>query len=241
MSTTIRALAKPSKVLVVHHDQMESARIIDTLDELGSITDYASNYLTALHLLSEQAFDFIIISDSLSGGSGEKLVAQIRQHVSKTITIFFCSKQELEPEKRVELYYLGVDDIWHSQMPIEEKLAKLNAAARRMHTEDNTVLKFGPLMVDVKNRQVTREGKEVKLTQTGFQILTRLLKNSPNVVAKQELEWDLWQDQPPNTDVLRSHMYHLRRQLDKPFEFPLIHTIHGHGFRLQAQAQTQAH
>jgi DNA-binding winged helix-turn-helix (wHTH) protein len=58
------------------------------------------------------------------------------------------------------------------------------------------------------------------------------MRKSPAVVSRQELETTLWPDDMPDTNNLRVQLYQLRRQLDKPFSTPLIHTVPGHGVRI---------
>jgi len=77
-----------------------------------------------------------------------------------------------------------------------------------------------------------RAGHKLNLSPAGFQILTILLKRSPNVVTREELESELWGDDPPASDTLRSQIYKLRKCVDKPFEQPLLHTVAGLGYRV---------
>ena len=65
-----------------------------------------------------------------------------------------------------------------------------------------------------------------------MKLLQRLMEESPSVVLRDTLETLLWADEHPDCDALRSHMYKLRQAIDKPFNKPLIHTIHRVGYRL---------
>ena len=58
------------------------------------------------------------------------------------------------------------------------------------------------------------------------------MRHSPNVITKQDMIMTLWGDEEPESDALRSHIYHLRKLIDKPFEDKLIHTVSGVGLRL---------
>ena len=70
------------------------------------------------------------------------------------------------------------------------------------------------------------------MNRAGLKILTLLMQASPNVVSRKEIEQVLWSDMPPDSDALRSHIYTLRRAIDKPFKHHLIQTIHGVGYKL---------
>jgi DNA-binding response OmpR family regulator len=78
-----------------------------------------------------------------------------------------------------------------------------------------------------------RQGEKIDLNNTCVAILKLLMEAAPNVVSRKELEHNLWGDMPPGSDVLRSHMYTLRKQIDKPFGHAMIETVHGIGFRLK--------
>ena len=78
-------------------------------------------------------------------------------------------------------------------------------------------------------------GEALDLSPTGFRILRILLRESPAVVPRESLEHELWGDEVPDSDALRSHVYILRKALDKPFEgrsAPLIKTVKGVGLKL---------
>ena len=79
-----------------------------------------------------------------------------------------------------------------------------------------------------------RNEQEVILTPICRKILSILMTESPGVVHKKVIEKFIWSDSPPDSDALRSHIYALRKSVDKPFRSPLIHTVPSVGWRLQA-------
>jgi DNA-binding winged helix-turn-helix (wHTH) protein len=58
------------------------------------------------------------------------------------------------------------------------------------------------------------------------------MKASPKVISRRDLERAVWDDIVPDSDALRSHLYNLRKVIDKPFDQPLLHTVQGLGYRL---------
>ena len=93
-------------------------------------------------------------------------------------------------------------------------------------------LKVLDLVLDKNRRECWRAGRLVKLNPTCFRILEVLLQATPNVVSTDDLEHLIWPDNPPEPGTLRSHLYLLRQAVDKPFPSPMIHTVHGVGYRL---------
>ena len=73
----------------------------------------------------------------------------------------------------------------------------------------------------------------IPLNKTQFALFKLLVQHSPNVVSRNDLEAALWGDALPESDALRTHLYRLRSLLDKPFDKPLIITVHGKGYRLE--------
>ena len=85
--------------------------------------------------------------------------------------------------------------------------------------------------------QVLRAGRRIDLTPAGMRLLQRLMEEAPSVVAREDLETLLWTDGRPDGDALRSHMYNLRQAIDRPFDSPLIHTVHRIEYRIAEDAQ----
>ena len=59
------------------------------------------------------------------------------------------------------------------------------------------------------------------------------MRESPKVVSREQLEQELWGDLVPDSDALRSHLYNLRKVIDKPFDKPLMETLPGMGFAIR--------
>jgi DNA-binding response OmpR family regulator len=96
----------------------------------------------------------------------------------------------------------------------------------------------GDLQFDLDTLQAERAGQPLKLNPTTRRILTVLMQNTHRVVARSELEHELWGDTPPQGDVLRAHMHALRNAIDKGFSQRLLHTIHGTGYRISAEHES---
>jgi len=62
-----------------------------------------------------------------------------------------------------------------------------------------------------------------------------LMRASPNVVDRIQLERTLWARRSPDSDALKTHMYYLRRQIDRPFDYEMVRTVRGRGYRIVAQ------
>ena len=88
------------------------------------------------------------------------------------------------------------------------------------------------LRLDLATLEATRAGQAIHLLPAGRKLLEALMRASPAVVTREQLERTLWGDEPPDGDMLRSHVYELRREVDGPFPVKLIQTVPRTGYRL---------
>jgi len=96
------------------------------------------------------------------------------------------------------------------------------------------------LVLDPASLRATRAGQELQLSPIGLKLLTILMRESPRVVSRQEIEREIWGNSLPDSDTLRSHLYNLRKTIDKPFDRPLLHTVQSAGYRIADIEQSPA-
>lgn len=89
---------------------------------------------------------------------------------------------------------------------------------------------IGGIVLDVGTWEVVRDGTPVVLSKTGFKLLRALMRDYPRVVSRRDLERELWDGEPPDSDALRSHLYNLRQAIDRPFGQPVVTTVPGRGY-----------
>jgi DNA-binding response OmpR family regulator len=113
-------------------------------------------------------------------------------------------------------------------------ITRLANALEHIDWEDykNQASPFHDLILDTATQQLTRAGQNIELPPIQFKLLKLLMRHSPKVLTKQEIMMQLWGDEEPESDALRSHIYNLRKMVDKPFEQKLIHTISGIGLKI---------
>jgi DNA-binding response OmpR family regulator len=96
----------------------------------------------------------------------------------------------------------------------------------------------GDLSLDVQGRSATRQGQALNLTPAGYRLLEALMRKSPHVVVYAELAQALWGDPEHDAARLHTHLSLLRAAVDRPFDQPLIMTVHGFGYRIVEPAAT---
>lgn len=202
------------------------------LESKNYIVDYASDGVTGLQLGESNAYDAIVLDVMLPGMDGLDVCRRLRFESDTDVPILMLTARDTLDDK-LSGFEHGADDYLVKPFDLEELGARLGALIRRNKRSMATgILTVGDLSLDAETLQVTRDGRKILVTPTGLKILRLLMRAAPRVVTRNEIEREIWSDLPPDSDALRSHMYSLRKAIDKPFETALITTVHGAGFRI---------
>lgn len=222
------------KLLVVEDDATTGAYIARGLREEGQSVDLVSNGRDALIQATSVSYDVLIIDRMLPEIDGLTLVKTLRAAGNPTPVLFLTSLGSVD--ERVSGLNAGADDYLVKPFAFGELSARVAALARRPHAlEQETVLRAGPLEMDLINRKVTREGQEIDLLPREFAILEHLMRRKGRVQTRTmllESVWDISFD--PMTNVVETHISRLRAKVDKPFATELIKTVRGAGYRIDA-------
>ena len=223
------------RVLVIEDNQDLAANIGDFLEDSGHVVDFAMDGISGLHLAITQPVDVIILDIVLPGIDGFSLCRRFREESEKPTPILMLTAKDTLDDK-LEGFDAGADDYLLKPFALEELEARLMALVRRSAQHDaSKILESGPVRVDIGQRQVTINETPVKLNRTCFKILVKLMQSAPEVVPREDLEHHLWGDWKPASDALRTHIYALRKALNRPGKPLLIETVVGIGFRIKDQ------
>jgi len=223
-------------VLLADDDADILEGIADFLTWRGFLVDCASNGSRALALCRENQHDVLVLDVMMPGLNGLTLCEQLRREGVTTPILFLTALDQLDD--KIRGFSAGADDYLVKPFAMDELVCRLQALSRRVSRQQLRLMQFGPLRLDMERQQASREGTSLKLTPQGFSLLSYLVSHAPRVISRQELERALWGDDPPDSDALRSLLYQLRTQLDRPFDYPLLHTRRGQGISLQLPGET---
>ncbi len=218
-----------------HRDLAETISM--TLESAGFVIDYAADGIQAIQLASTQVFDAIILDVMLPGIDGFTVCKRLRDEFGLDTPILMLTARD-QIEDKLEGFEHGADDYLVKPFEMAELIARVTAMVNRKRGDiASTQITLGGLTLDSRTRRVSRDGNEIVLSPTGFRILRILLRESPGVVTRESLENELWGDDVPDSDALRSHIYILRKAVDRPFEKEhgaLIKTVKGVGLKIEA-------
>ena len=213
-----------------HHDIADM--VCEYLESDGYVMDYAADGVTGLHLAVTNDYDVIILDLSLPGMDGIEVLGKLRNEARCTTPVLIVTARDTLQNKIAGLD-TGADDYLVKPFDIRELAARIRSLIRRQQgLVSPEVLWVEDLQFDTGTMTVTRGNQKLKLTPIGMQILKVLMQASPRVVSRRLIERQIWGDILPDSDTLRSHMYSLRKSIDKPFRLQLLHTIQNSGYSL---------
>ena len=219
------------RILIIEDNQDIAGNICEYLDSQGHITDYAADGVVGLHLSVTGNFDAVVLDVMLPGIDGLEVCKRIRKSsISQPAILMLTALDALQD--KLSGFDVGADDYLVKPFALEELYVRLKSLVSRGKGRYTPQLKVGKLVMDTGAMTVERDNVPIKLNRITFKILRTLMENYPSVTSRQGLEFSVWGDEPPGSDALRSHIYTLRNKVDKDFSFPMIHTLHGVGFKL---------
>jgi DNA-binding response OmpR family regulator len=224
----------PLPVLLVEDDPDLAANIQDFLEQNGWRVDHAPNGALAIHQLISGRYSAGIFDLRLPGIGGLELCERVRTGIAPALPVLMLTAAGTL-EDRLRGFRAGADDYLVKPFALAELLARLQALIRRaaaiVHSPGGNLC-IGDLQLCISTREVSRGGQRLTLTNMGFAILEKLMRHSPAIVLRSDLEFHLWGDEPPGSDSLRTHIATLRAAIDPPGLPPLLLTHRGVGFQL---------
>ena len=221
------------RILIIEDNKDIVANLYGFLEPKGYVLDTAANGYGGLALATENNYDVIVLDLMLPRMDGVELCKKLREEARKSTPVLMLTARDTLEDK-VAGFESGADDYLVKPFSLVELEIRLRALVRRARGAQagNPVLQFGELSFDTVNYEVRRAGRLLALTRTGYTILKCLMKDAPRVVARDTLEHEVWGDERPDSDALRTHIHALRQALDKPYPFAMLRTIPGIGYKL---------
>ncbi|MYA18476.1 MAG: response regulator transcription factor [Gammaproteobacteria bacterium] len=193
--------------------------------------DYAANGAAGLQLALRNPYQAILLDVNLPKMNGLEVCEALRRHGLDVPVLMLTARDTLTD--KLAGFDAGTDDYLVKPFQMAELAARIKALASRRSAQAK-LLRVGDLELDLSTRTATRASRRLSLTPTGWTILEVLMRNAPNVVSRTALEQALWDDDQPETDALKVHIYRLRQEVDKPFPYAMIRTLANHGVAIRA-------
>ncbi|WP_395344803.1 response regulator transcription factor [Ningiella sp. W23] len=228
------------KLLIVEDEPTVADLIAKGMEQAGHSCDLAQDgelgFKLAMAGHKSNTYDVIVLDRMLPKLDGLDVLNQLRKAQVNTPTLFLSAKNRVDD--KVTGLRAGADDYLTKPFAFEELLARVEILASRSQSSQTgtTEMSLGELRLDLINRKVHRDGKEIDLQSKEFKLLEYLMQNKDKIVTRTMLLEKVWEyNFDPQTNVIDVHISRLRNKIDKGFAYPMIETIRGAGYKISAR------
>lgn len=221
-------------ILIVDDDEDLSFIISEMLESYGYQVTSVPSGTKAFEMLSENTYHLILLDINLPETTGFELLEELREH--SNVPVIFASARTSETD-RITGFDIGGDDYLPKPYSMQELLSRVNALIRRVYgfSEEEKIITFGDVTVNITSRTVTKNGQEVPLSLREFDLLAFLCQNKNKALQKEMLLSEVWGAfslVEPST--LTVHIRWLREKLeDEPAKPKYIKTVFKVGYMLE--------
>ncbi|SON48941.1 response regulator transcription factor [Vibrio tapetis] len=219
-------------VLLVEDDKDLAASVAEYLRFEDIQCDHAYNGLSGFTLASQNKYDVILLDLMLPKIDGFTVCERLRADGSDTPILMLTAKDTLNDKEAG--FNAGTDDYLVKPFAMKELALRIKALSKRRRSQHRK-LEVGNLVYDLQLQQVTRAGQVLDLNRLNMKLLELLMRRSPEVVNRQEIEECLWPNDLPESNNLKVQLYQLRQKIDKDCDIKLIETVVGRGVRIKGE------
>ncbi|WP_304952495.1 response regulator transcription factor [Yimella sp. cx-51] len=224
----------PVRVLVVDDESNLTELLSMALRYEGWEIKTAATGSSAVRTAKEFEPDAVVLDMMLPDFDGLEVLRRMRDTDPTLPVLFLTAKDAVED--RVAGLTAGGDDYVTKPFSLEEVVARVRALIRRstQFVEDNSsLLRVGDLTLDEDSHEVVRDGTEITLTATEFELLRFMMRNPKRVLSKAQILDRVWHyDFGGQANVVELYISYLRKKIDAGRD-PMIHTMRGAGYVLK--------
>ncbi|MDB5816534.1 MAG: DNA-binding heavy metal response regulator [Rhizobacter sp.] len=215
-------------ILVIEDDPKTGDYLKKGLKESGYAVDLARTGTDGLHMALENAYELVLLDVMLPGIDGWQIMQALREKRDLPV-LFLTARDQLSD--RIRGLELGADDYLVKPFSFVELVLRIRTVLRRGVVREAEFHEFADLKLDVLRRKVTREGRELVLTNKEFALLHLLIKRQGEALSRTLIAsevWDMTFDS--DTNVVDVAVKRLRAKVDQPYDRKLIHTVRSIGY-----------
>lgn len=233
---TDTGLTIPVRILLIEDDELTAQTIVRSLREAQWEVHWEASGLTGLRQAQLGSWDILILDQMLPGLDGPEILRQLRKSNHRGIVIFLTARDRIED--RVQGLEMGADNYLVKPFSLAELHATLRSHLRRWGQFTNNIASdtrnvVGPLTFDPILRVAWREKKRIELTPKECDLLSYMISRAETVVPKAMLAREVWGLHfGAGSNLVEVHMRKLRAKLDDPFDWRLLQTVRGVGYKL---------
>ena len=234
MTTSGRA-TETLHILLIEDDASLASSIRGLLRDNGAECDHAPTGGQGLALAREGTYDVIILDVNLPDIGGFEVAQRLR--ATGDLTPIQMLTGLADEEDLVQGLGAGADGYLTKPFSPDTLVAHIRALQRRGEMDPRRVLRFGDVELDLTSREVHRAGRPIRLTNLEFKLLAALVKRAGDVASAEVLRREVWGlDFDPGTGLVKVHISHLRRKLERGGAPRIIQSVPRQGYRMAERA-----
>jgi two-component system, OmpR family, response regulator len=223
------------RVLLIEDDHETAGEIIAELVERGLEVDWAATGIEGLDKARTGEADAMVVDRLLPGVDGLAIIEVIRKEQVRTPVLVLSALGAVDD--RVRGLRAGGDDYLTKPFAVAELVARVEALLRRPAENRDTILRIGPLELDLLSRTAKRGDRPIELLPREFRLLEYMMRRKDQLLTRAMLFEEVWNYKfVPQSNLVDVHMGRLRRKVDGLDEQPMIHNVRGEGFILRPPA-----
>jgi len=222
------------RILVVEDEHKIARAVGRALEQESYAVDIAYDGDEGYAMATTEPYDLAIIDRMIPGEYDGIAIVQAMRDAKIHTPVLLLTALGSTSDKTKGLDS-GADDYLVKPFALEELLARVRALLRRPAEQKGTVLKADDLELDTTTFRVTRAGKDISLTSKEFALLEYLLRNQGRPSSKETIVAHVWDyDADILLNTVEVYIKYLRAKVDEPFKKPLIKTVRGFGYKIEA-------
>lgn len=227
------------RILVIEDEFRLQNQIRRQLEAAGYMVDTSSSGDEGLFPATEYRPDAAIIDIGLPGKSGLEIIKALRERGSLLPILILTARSSWQD--KVQGLEMGADDYLTKPFQMEELQARVRALLRRAVGIPQTLLKCGPIAVDVTAQSVSVDGANIELTSFEYRLLEELVCHRGEILSKESLADALYpHNEDRDSNVLEVMIGRLRRKLDPEGTLKPIETMRGRGYRFTLECNSKS-
>ena len=226
------------KILAIEDDATTGREIVAELEGHGFAVEWVADGRDGMARALSGQFDAVILDRLLPGADGLAIVTAMRGAEIDIPVLMISALSDVD--ERIRGLRAGGDDYMAKPFASEEMTARLEVLLRqRADAPRQLSLSVADLDLDLITRTARRGGEEIRLMPTEFKLLEYMMRNSGQVLTRTMIFEAIWGYHfDPGTNLIDVHLGRLRRKIDRPGQKPLIQTVRGSGYALNAPSET---
>lgn len=221
------------KILLVEDERPLALAVVRILKETGAAVTWIDDGTKGYAAARAEPYDLIILDVLLPHKTGWEILRDLRgARVNSPILMLTAMDEVGDKVKGLEL---GADDYLAKPFEIPELVARVKALLRRDKANKGNLVQIDDLVIDRKERKVTRGGQPVPLTKREYDLLEALAVNENRVLSRETIQERVWSAEESYSNTVDVFIGTLRKKIDAPFERKLIHTVVGFGYVLKTE------